>query len=38
MVKVTHNGPCDIVLLKTDIGLDMPRSSNHNILSEMNDN
>ena len=37
MVKVTHNGPGDIVLFKTDIALDMSRSYNHNI-SEMNDN
>ena len=38
MVKVTHKGPGDIVLFKTDIALDMSRSSNHNILSEVNDN
>ena len=36
--QVTHNGPGDIVLFKTDIALDMSRSYNHNILSEMNDN
>ena len=38
MVKVTHNGPDDIVLFKTGIDLDMSRSSNQNALSEMNDN
>ena len=38
MVKVTHNGPDDIVLSKTGIALDMPRLSNQNALSEMNDN
>ena len=38
MVKMTHNGPVNIALLKTDIDLDMSRSSILNALSEMNDN
>ena len=38
MVKMTRNYPDNIVLMKTDIDLDMSRSYIENVLSQMNDN
>ncbi len=38
IVKVTHNGPDEIVLFQTGTALDMSKSSKQNALSEMNDN